>query len=104
MEIQTNYQRMLIQCLKEEIRAFLNYSDKPKAVELQEMATSWLFDDDYNANGEFSCGRICKVLSQPIETLRINIAFARNKGWSLDEYMNYSLYGEKPKEVENEGE
>lgn len=93
---------MLIQCLREEIRAFLNYSDSPKAIKLQKMAKDWLFDDDYNADGEFSCRRICKVLHQPIETLRINIAFAKKKGWSLDEYIAYSLYGEKPKEKNND--
>ena len=97
MEIVTNYQKMLIKCLKEEIRAFLTYSDNEKEANLREMAKDWLFNDEYNLGGEFSCIRICKNLGKNIETLRMNVLFAKGKQWTLEDYMDYTLYGEAPK-------
>lgn len=92
---------LLIKCLKEEIKAYLTYSDKKEAVKNKEMARDWLFDDDYESGNEFSCPRICKALGKDINTMRLNVLFAEKKQWSLDEYMQYTLYGVAPKEKDD---
>lgn len=101
MEIRTNYQLILIKCLREEIKAFLTYTNDKETKKNRVLAFNWIFNDDYNPENEFSCQRICKALHKDINVLRKNVAFARNQRWNLDEYMNYSLYGKDPKEKED---
>jgi hypothetical protein len=96
----TRYHVLIIKCLKEEIKAFLTYEEK--TAKLKEEARSWIFDDEYNKGGEFSCRRICEALNEKIGTLRVNVMFAEKKGWTLDQYMSYSLYGHEPEEKPND--
>ena len=101
MEITTNYQRLLIQCLKEEIKAFLSKPKNKKQEVYKSMAQKWIFDDTYHLDNEFSCIRICRTLGKDVNALRLNVLLAEKRGWTLEEFIHYSMYGE-PKEKKND--
>jgi hypothetical protein len=65
------------------------------------MARSWIFDDNYHFDNEFSCIRICNTLGKNIKALRLNVLFAEQKGWTLDDLMKFSFTGKDPKVKEN---
>jgi len=87
----TNYQSLLIRCLKDEIKAYLSKAKTETAKEQKELARAWIFDDDYEPDSEFSCRRICEVLGHNITTLRMNVLFAEKKGMTLMQFINFRM-------------
>jgi len=81
----------MTRCLKEEIKAYLSKGKTERAEEYRQLAEKWIFDDEYEKNGEFTCRRCCEVLGQDIVALRLNVMYAKSNNMTLTQFINYRL-------------